>query len=80
MAAKPAILAVDDDADVLRLVKSDLRKQYGKDYRILSAEGGQSALEALGQLKERGEPVALLVVDQRMPGMGGVDFLEQAIR
>ena len=80
MAAKPAILAVDDDADVLRLVKSDLRKQYGKDYRILSAEGGLPALEALHQLKEREEPVALLVVDQRMPGMGGVDFLEQAIQ
>ena len=80
MAAKPAILAVDDDADVLRLVKSDLRKQYGKDYRILSAEGGQPALDALNQLKERDEPVALLVVDQRMPGMGGVDFLEQAIQ
>ncbi len=80
MAAKPTILAVDDDADVLRLVKSDLRKQYGKDYRILSAEGGQPALDALNQLKERDEPVALLVVDQRMPGMGGVDFLEQAIK
>ncbi len=80
MAAKPAILAVDDDADVLRLVKSDLRKQYGKEYRILSAEGGQPALDALHQLKEREEPVALLVVDQRMPGMGGVDFLEQAIQ
>ena len=80
MAAKPAILAVDDDADVLRLVKSDLRKQYGKDYRILSAEGGQPALDALHQLKERDEPVALLVVDQRMPGMGGVDFLEKAIQ
>jgi len=80
MAAKPAILAVDDDADVLRLVKSDLRKQYGRDYRILSAEGGQPALDALNQLNERDEPVALLVVDQRMPGMGGVDFLEQAIK
>ena len=80
MAAKPAILAVDDDVDVLRLVKSDLRKQYGRDYRILSAEGGQPALDALDQLKEREEPVALLVVDQRMPGMGGVDFLEKAIQ
>jgi len=80
MAAKPTILAVDDDADVLRLVKSDLRKQYGKDYRILSADGGDPALEALRQLKARDEPVALMVVDQRMPGMGGVDFLEQAIQ
>jgi len=80
MAAKPVILAVDDDADVLRLIKSDLRRQYGHDYRILSAEGGEPALDALRQLKERAEPVALLVVDQRMPGMGGVDFLEQAIK
>ena len=80
MAAKPVILAVDDDADVLRLVKSDLRHQYGKDYRILSAEGGEPALDALRQLVERKEAVALLVVDQRMPGMGGVDFLEQAIK
>lgn len=80
MAAKPVILAVDDDADVLRLIKSDLRKQYGHDYRVLSADGGQRALDALTELQERGEPVALLVVDQRMPGMGGVDFLEQAIK
>ncbi len=80
MAAKPVILAVDDDADVLRLIKSDLRKQYGQEYRVLSAGGGQPALDALTQLKERDEPVALLVVDQRMPGMGGVDFLAQAIR
>ncbi len=80
MAAKPVILAVDDDADVLRLIKSDLRRQYGHEYRVLSADGGQTALDALTQLKERDEPVALLVVDQRMPGMGGVDFLEQAIK
>ena len=80
MTAKPTILAVDDDPDVLRLVKSDLRRQYGKEYRILSAGGGEPALDALRQLQERGEPVALLVVDQRMPGMGGVDFLEQAIK
>ena len=50
MAAKPVILAVDDDADVLRLVKSDLRQQYGADYRILSADGGEPALDALRQL------------------------------
>ena len=80
MAAKPVILAVDDDADVLRLIKTDLRKKYGHEYRVLSADGGQPALDVLTQLKERGEPVALLVVDQRMPGMGGVDFLEQAIK
>ncbi len=80
MAAKPVILAVDDDVDVLRLIKSDLRKQYGHDYRVLSADGGQAALDALLELQKRGEPVALLVVDQRMPGMSGVDFLESAIK
>ncbi|MGI4792263.1 MAG: FAD-dependent oxidoreductase [Janthinobacterium lividum] len=80
MAAKPVILAIDDDADVLRLIKSDLRRQYGHDYRILSAAGGSLALDALKELKERQEAVALLVVDQRMPGMGGVDFLEEAIK
>ena len=79
MAAKPIILAVDDEPDVLRMVKTDLRKEYGKDYRILSDAGGEAALATLVQLQERGEPVALLVVDQRMPGMNGVDFLEQAI-
>ncbi len=73
-------MAVDDDADVLRLIKSDLRRQYGHEYRVLSADGGQTALDALTQLQERNESVALLVVDQRMPGMGGVDFLEQAIK
>ena len=51
MAAKPVILAVDDDADVLRLIKSDLRRQYGHDYRVLSADGGQPALDALTQIK-----------------------------
>ncbi len=80
MAAKPIILVVDDEADVLRVVKSDLRRQYGKDYRILSDEGGEAALTTLKQVAERAEPVALLVVDQRMPGMNGVDFLEQAIK
>jgi thioredoxin reductase (NADPH) len=80
MSAKPIILAVDDDADMLRLVRGDLRRQYGKDYRILSTDGGQPALDALREVSARGEAVALLVVDQRMPGMGGADFLEQAIK
>jgi len=74
MAAKPIILAVDDEADVMRMVKADLRQKYGKDYRVLSDESGEAALATLKQLQERQEPGALLVVYQRMPGMNGVDF------
>jgi thioredoxin reductase (NADPH) len=77
--AKPTILAVDDDRVVLSAVERDLRRQYGKDYRILGADSGASALDALNQLKLRGDPVALLVADQRMPQMTGVEFLAQAI-
>ncbi len=77
--AKPIILAVDDDAEVLRAVERDLRRHYGEQYRVLRAESGARALDALRQLKERGDAAALLVVDQRMPEMGGVEFLEQAI-
>ena len=62
-----------------RTVVQDLRRQYGKDYRVLRAASGQAALDILRQLKERGEPVALLLSDQRMPGMTGVEMLEQAI-
>jgi len=77
--AKPVIWTVDDDPDVLRAVERDLRKQYGDRYRIISADSGASALEALKQLKLRNDPVALFLVDQRMPRMSGVEFLEQAI-
>jgi thioredoxin reductase (NADPH) len=77
--AKPAILAVDDDRVVLAAVERDLRRKYGKDYRILSADSGAAALDALKQLKLRNDPVALLIVDQRMPQMTGVEFLTQAI-
>jgi thioredoxin reductase (NADPH) len=77
--AKPAILAVDDDRVVLSAVERDLRRQYGKDYRILGADSGAGALEALKQLKLRGDAVALMVVDQRMPQMTGVEFLAQSI-
>lgn len=78
--AKPVILTVDDDVDVLRSIARDLRKQYAKDYRILSADSGQAGLEALEQLHERGDPVALLLSDQRMPQMDGVGFLATAAR
>src|SRR5881628_3840993 len=77
--AKPVIWTVDDDPDVLRAVERDLRRHYGDRYRVISADSGGSALEATKQLKLRNEPVALFLVDQRMPGMSGVEFLEKAI-
>ena len=76
--ARPNLLAVDDDVSVLEAVVQDLRRQYGAEYRVLRAASGQAALDTLQQLKPRGEPVALLLSDQRMPGMTGVDFLERA--
>ncbi|HEX4037052.1 MAG TPA: FAD-dependent oxidoreductase [Acidobacteriaceae bacterium] len=75
--ARPIILAVDDDASVLEAVVQDLRRHYGPNYRILRAASGQAALDTCIQLKERGDPVALIVSDQRMPGMAGVDLLER---
>jgi thioredoxin reductase (NADPH) len=77
--AKPVILAVDDDPQVLRAVERDLRRKYAREYRVLRADSGQSALDTLGKLKLRGDPVALFIVDQRMPRMTGVEFLEKAI-
>ena len=76
--ARPNLLAVDDDVSVLEAVVQDLRRQYGSEYRVLRAASGQAALDTLELLKPRGEPVALLLSDQRMPGMTGVDFLERA--
>jgi thioredoxin reductase (NADPH) len=76
--ARPILLAVDDDVSVLEAVVQDLRRHYGADYRILRAASGKAALDTLDQLKTRQEPVALLLSDQRMPGMSGVDFLEHA--
>lgn len=75
---KPALLAVDDDPEVLHAVARDLRRRYGSDHRILRAGSGEEALEALDELRQRGDAVALLLVDQRMPGMSGVEFVEQA--
>src|SRR5712671_7990530 len=77
--AKPVIWTVDDDPDVLRAVERDLRRQYGDRYKVISADSGTSALEAVKQLKLRNEPVALFLADQRMPHMSGVEFLEKAI-
>ncbi|HUA98756.1 MAG TPA: FAD-dependent oxidoreductase [Terracidiphilus sp.] len=76
--ARPILLAVDDDASVLEAVVQDLRREYGATYRVIRAGGGQAALDTLTQLKSREETVALMVSDQRMPGMTGVEFLERA--
>ncbi len=76
--ARPILLAVDDDATVLEAVVQDLRRQYGNSYRVMHAASGQAALDTLTQLKTREEPVALLISDQRMPGMTGVEMLERA--
>ncbi|MFK8184958.1 MAG: FAD-dependent oxidoreductase [Phormidesmis sp.] len=75
---KPVILTVDDDPAVLQSISRDLRKQYGEKFRIVRADSGAIALEATEQLKLRGNTVALFLADQRMPGMSGVEFLEQA--
>jgi thioredoxin reductase (NADPH) len=76
---KPVIVAVDDEPAVLGAVARDLRREYGKQYRVLRAESGITALESLRRLKLRNEPAALFLVDQRMPRMSGVEFLEEAI-
>ena len=76
--AKPVILAVDDDPQVLRAVERDLRRNYAREYRVLRADSGHSALDTLEKVQERGDPVALMLVDQRMPRMSGVEFLEEA--
>ena len=76
---KPILFAIDDDVSVLEAVVQDLRRQYGQFYRIIRAASGQAALDTCMQLKERNEVVALFLSDQRMPGMTGVDLLQQVI-
>jgi thioredoxin reductase (NADPH) len=80
MSRKPVILAVDDEPAVLSAIARDLRKEYGADYRVLRAGSGEAALEVLRELRVKDEPVALLVADQRMPGLTGVEFLRQALQ
>lgn len=77
---KPAILAIDDDLLVLAAVQRDLRSHYANDYQVIGVSSGREALEVLNDLTVGGDPVALLVVDQRMPEMTGVEFLEAARR
>lgn len=76
--AKPAIVAVDDDPEVLRAVARDLREHFNRDYRILSAASGAEALEVVRALKLRNQPLALFLADQRMPDMTGIEFLAEA--
>ena len=76
---RPAILTVDDDPAVSRAIARDLRRRYGDRHRIVRAESGESALDALRQIKLRGEQVAVLLADFRMPGINGLEFLEQAM-
>jgi thioredoxin reductase (NADPH) len=76
---KPILLAIDDDTSVLEAVVQDLRRHYGQDYRIVRAASGAAALDICRQLQERKDTVALFLSDQRMPGMTGVDFLQQAL-
>lgn len=77
---KPVILTVDDDPEVLRAIERDLKKHYEEHYRVLRAESGRAALDLLRRLQQRNDPVALLVVDHRMPEMNGVELLQEAMK
>ncbi|PYU06078.1 MAG: fused response regulator/thioredoxin-disulfide reductase [Acidobacteria bacterium] len=76
---KPVLLTVDDDPEVLRAVGRDLRKRYADRYRVVRADSGITALQSVQTLKRRNEAVALLLADQRMPEMNGVEFLNKAL-
>ncbi len=76
---KPILLTVDDDQGVSRAVARDLRRHYGASYRVIRAESGPLALETLRELKLRGDVVAVLLADHRMPVMSGLEFLEEAM-
>jgi len=76
---RPVLLTLDDDPQVLRAIRRDLRGRYGQTYRVISASSPAEALEILRELDRRDESVALLVADQRMPEMNGVQFLLEAI-
>jgi thioredoxin reductase (NADPH) len=77
--SRPVLLTVDDDPSVSRAVARDLRRRYGNDYRILRADSGPAALAAIREVVLRGEQVAAILADYRMPQMSGIDFLDQAM-
>jgi len=76
---KPVLMTVDDDPEVLRAVERDLRQKYADRYRVVRADSGTTALQSLQTLKKRNEAAALLLADQRMPEMSGVEFLNKAL-
>src|SRR6476620_1223975 len=78
--AKPVLLTVDDDSDVLLAIERDLRSKYGADYRVIGSDSPEGALTLLKQLKVRNDSVALLIADQRMPQMDGVAFLREGMQ
>ena len=80
MTTKPVILAVDDEPTALTVIARDVQREFGANYQIVGATSGGEALETLTQFKLRTEAVALLLVDQGMPQMTGVAFLEQAMQ
>jgi len=78
--AKPILFSVDDDSDVLRAIERDLRSQYGAEYRVIGSDSPESGLDILKHLKVRNDSVALLLADQRMPRMTGVEFLQKGMQ
>lgn len=78
--ARPVILSVDDEPQVLNAIERDLRQHYGRNYRIAKAGSGQEALKLAQRLKQRGEQIAIFLADQRMPEMTGTEFLTEAMK
>jgi len=78
--AKPIILTIDDEPQVLNAIERDLRRHYAAEYRIIKAPSGEEALSVVKRLKQRNDPIALFLVDQRMPNVSGTEFLVQAIK
>src|SRR5687768_12132501 len=76
--SRPSIIVTDDDPLVADAITRDLRQRFGADYRIVRTTSGGEALDVLSRLALRDDPVALLVTDQRMPQMTGVEMLARA--
>ena len=78
--AKPILLTVDDDPEVLNAIERDLRQHFRSDYRVVKAASGAQAMDTITELKQRGSQLALFLVDERMPHMTGTQFLSEAIK